>query len=149
MRKYSLESGRIIEFESEDKSIEELGELCREIIRRDKKRKKAPFDETLIAIDFICGGGCTCSELINDTTASEAKRVRGIVKKYVDDSKNASIPYVVYRKSGRERICCECTRWNKNEIYWRVLRADSITSSDIQYLVDTLKAIGIFDLETL
>lgn len=149
MRKYSLESGRIIEFESEDKKIEELGELCREIVRRDKKRKKAPFDETLIAIDFVCGGDCTCSELINDTTNDEMERIQNIVRDYVNGDGKRSIPYVIYRKSGRERICCECTRWKDEEIFWRILRADSITSSDIQYLVDTMKSIGIFDLKKL
>lgn len=145
MRKYSLDNGRIIEFESEDEKNDELSVIYREIMARDKNRKKPPFDESLVAIDFVCSNECTSAELINDTTEDELAKVRQAVRDYVENKEGAHMPYIIYRKSMRERICCECTRID-DKVFWRVLRADSITSRDIKYLVDTMKAAGIYNL---
>ena len=148
LRKYSLENGRIIEFESEDEKHEELEMVYKAIMRKDKNRKKPPFDESLVAIDLVCGSECTCSELINDTTDNEIMKIRKRVQDFVNRQENASTPYIIYRKSMRERICVECTLMY-GKFWWRVLRMDSVTSADIQYLVDVMKGLGIYNLSKL
>lgn len=148
MRKYSLENGRIIEFESEDEKHEELEAIYKNVIRKDKNRKKPPFDETLVAIDLVCGSECTSVELINDATDEDIAIVQKVVRDFINNIEDARVPYIIYRKSMRERICVECTFMN-NKYWWRVLRMDSITSADIQYLVDIMKNIEIYDLTKL
>lgn len=146
MRRYSLKDGRIVEFESEEKSNDELGAVLEKILARDKGREKPSFDETMISIDFVCSKQCTCVETMNDATDEQLEKVRQIVRDFVKCKVDALIPYIVYRKNMRERICCECTRFGMHT-YWRVMRADSITSADIKYLVDVMKEVGIYDLD--
>ena len=148
MRKYSLDNGRIIEFESEDEKHEELEAIYKSIMRKDKNRKKPEIDESLIAIDLVCGSECSSVELINDATEAEVKIVQKAIRDFVNHVEEARMPYLVYRKSMRERICVECTLLN-GKTWWRVLRMDSITSADIQYLVDVMKEVGIYDLKKL
>jgi hypothetical protein len=129
LRRYSLKDGRIVEFESEEKSNDELGAVLEKILARDKGREQ-----------------CTCVETMNDATDEQLEKVRQVVHNFVKCKVDALIPYIVYRKNMRERICCECTRFGMHT-YWRVMRADSITSADIKYLVDVMKEVGIYDLD--
>lgn len=147
MKKYSLDSGRIIEFEYGEE-LEELEKVYKAIMQRSKGRKMPPLDESLIAIDLACINECTCSELINDTTDDEALRIRTIIRDFVNHQEGASIPYIIYRESMCERICIECTL-KDDKIWWRVLRMDGATSADIKYLVNTMKNLGIYDLSKL
>ena len=150
MKKYSLESGRIFEYDSEAKPIEELSEFYEEIMRRNNGDINPNFNESHIYIHLQCNSSCTSEDVINDASDEKKERVRKIVRNYVHGEKDSGIPYIIYLKRSRkyESICLECIQTDETA-YWRVLRAKQIESADIEYLVRVLKNLDIYDLQKI
>ena len=146
MKKYSLSDGIITERESPKKHFYTLDECYKEILRRDEGQEKEDFDETLISIDLACGAECTSADCINDATDTQKTQIYNIIRSFILREKNSRMPYIVYRKSGAEHICCECTLYD-DHAEWRILRAHDISSMDISYLVKVMQDLKIYQLD--
>lgn len=146
MKKYSINSGIITERESPKKHYYSLDACFKEILHRDEGQDKEDFDETQISIDLACGEECTSADCINDATDAQKAQVYEIIRAFVLGEKDIRMPYLIYRKSGKERICCECTLY-KDHAEWNVLRANDISSLDISYLVKVMRDLKIYQLD--